>query len=161
MRSLNKIRSILLLFLGTILILAFTTAYAIATPSQLILADFETNRDVKNEASINAKYELSSDHVTSGNYSILVKFSVEYRYPEIRLKLKGHDWSPYTYFKIDIFNPFERRIKTRFLFSDSTTHEWSSHCRDYVYLECGKNTVKLDISSIKRIKWEIKKDKYP
>jgi hypothetical protein len=138
----------------------FTLSQAIAKPEKIILADFESRGDVANEVTINAEYQLSSDHVTSGNHSLNVTYTVKSEWPGIWLKLKVNDWTPFSYFKMDVFNPLERKIKVEFTFSDNKTHDWSSHCHVYVYLESGENTVRLDLSSIKRIKSETKEDKY-
>lgn len=155
----NKITLVPFSFLF-LLIFTITTVQAIAKPEKIILADFESKGDVANEVTINAEYQLSSDHVASGNHSLNVTYTVKSERPGIWLKLKVNDWAPFSYFKMDIFNPLERRVKVEFIFSDNKTHDWSSHCQDYVYLESGKNTVKIDLSGIRRIKSETNEDKY-
>lgn len=115
-----------------------------------VLFDFEHSADLERlNWECHKWFELSKEHVTSGKYSLKVSLPPG-QYPGIYLKDINPDWSSYTYFNMDIFNPSKEKIPFHIRIDDyKSGWEYAHRFDKEIELNPGANTIVIPTTSIK------------
>jgi uncharacterized protein len=115
-----------------------------------ILFDFESPADLeKLNWECHKWFELSSDHKTSGKYSLKVSIPPG-QYPGISFKEIPSDWSQYAYLKMDIFNPSKDDVPFHIRIDDHKSNwEYAKRFDQDVVLKPGSNSISIPTNSIK------------
>jgi hypothetical protein len=115
-----------------------------------VLFDFESLDELKRlNWECHKWFELSKDHVTSGRYSLKVTLPPG-QYPGISFKELASDWSSYSFFKLDIFNPSGEKIPFHIRIDDHQSGwEYADRFDKDFELIPGANSIIIPTSSIK------------
>lgn len=123
---------------------------SINSKNQKTLYDFESDSDLKGlNWECHKWFELSKENATSGKYSLKVSLPSG-QYPGINFQEIKNDWSKSNYFKMDVFNPLEERIKFHIRIDDNKSG-WEYADRfdmDYM-LKNGMNHISIPTDSIR------------
>jgi hypothetical protein len=115
-----------------------------------LLFDFESPAELQRlNWECHKWFELSTDHATSGKYSLKASFPPG-QYPGINFKAIARDWSRYAHLKMDIFNPSKEDVLFHIRIDDHKSGwEYADRFDRNVTLKPGRNAISLPTSSIK------------
>ncbi|MEC4685747.1 MAG: hypothetical protein VST71_08465 [Nitrospirota bacterium] len=132
-------------------LLLFSLTSCIKKPANLILASFESERELDGLVwECGRWFELTPLHRTHGMLALKVEISPSQE-PIFRVFLTENDWSTYNWFNIDVFNPehVQLPLTIRFIDEDSDRDPGKYYTKVYA-LSSGLNHISIPIAEIKK-----------
>jgi hypothetical protein len=115
-----------------------------------VLFDFESEGDLKRlNWECHKWFERIEAHATSGKYSLRCVLPPG-MYPGIAFKGIREDWTGYPFFKMDVFNPSEEKIRFHIRIDDHKSGwEYANRFDTNLDLEPGPNPISIPTDSIR------------
>ncbi len=112
--------------------------------------DFETEEDLKDlNWECHKWFERSTDHVTSGRYSLKVMLPPG-QYPGIRFKNFRGNWAGFNKLEMDVFNPSGEKVTFHLRIDDQESGwEYADRFDKNIYLNPGPNHITIPLNTIK------------
>jgi hypothetical protein len=132
-----------------IIILCISIGCHGTSPDELTLFDFESDKDLDEiHWECHTLFSLSSQYATHGTKSLKMELYPA-SYPGLKPDLKQHDWSKYTSFRFDIYNPAEREISISLRIDDKKdSNDYADRYNERLTLKPGMNQITIQLDSL-------------